>query len=133
METLPDQIAPVPGMPEVLEELACRRLALSLVSGYPRQWLMPALERAGLAHRFPEDQVWAAAECGGFPQVLDLLLERSRIMPGRSLWVDHHSLRTTAALRRGIDAAVFVHARQFYRDLGLWGLVPFPGASAAPA
>jgi beta-phosphoglucomutase-like phosphatase (HAD superfamily) len=127
-EKMLEQIAPIGGMPEVLEELACRRYTLSLASGYPRRWLMPALERCGLASTFPGDQVWIAAELGGFPALLDALLGRGRIVPGRSLWVDDHSLRTTAALRCGIDAAVFVHARQFYRDLGLWGLVPFPGA-----
>jgi beta-phosphoglucomutase-like phosphatase (HAD superfamily) len=58
METLPGQIVPIAGMPEVLEELACRRLALSLVSGYPRQWLSPAMERCGLAREFPEGQTW---------------------------------------------------------------------------
>jgi phosphoglycolate phosphatase-like HAD superfamily hydrolase len=125
MERLSEQIAPIAGMPEVLEELACRRVALSLVSAWPRQWLTPALKRCGLGPLFPEEQTWAAAGWGGFPQVLDALVESARIAPGRSLWVDAHSLRTTAALRRGIDAAVFVHARQFHRDLGLWGLVPF--------
>jgi hypothetical protein len=113
-------------MPEVLEELACRRLTLSLVSGVPRQWLIPALRRSGLSRWLTEEETWIAAEHGGFPQILDALLERGRIVPGRALWVDHHSLRTTAALRRGIDAAVFFHAHQFHRDLGLWGLVPFP-------
>jgi phosphoglycolate phosphatase-like HAD superfamily hydrolase len=131
MEKLPAQIAPIPGMPEVLEELACRRNALSLASGYPRGWLMPALERTGLTRWFAQDQVWVAPEEGGFPALLDALLRRGQIVSGRSLWVDDHSLRTTVALRRGIDAAVFVHARQFYRDLGLWGLVPLPGAGSA--
>jgi hypothetical protein len=122
MEKLPERIAPIARMPEVLEELDGLRTSLSLASGYPRQWLIPALERCDLARWFSPDQVWIAAEWGGFPRLLDALLERGRIVSGRSLWVDHHSLRTTAALRRGIDAAVFVHTRQFYRDLGLWGL-----------
>ena len=126
MESLPEQIAPIPGMADVLEELACRRITLSLASGMPRQWLLPAMQRSELSRWFPEDQVWIAADWGGFPALLDALLEGGRIVSGRSLWVDHHSLRTTTALRRGIDAAVFVHARQFHRDLGLWGLVPFP-------
>jgi len=130
-EKMLGQIVPIPGMPEVLEELACRRYTLSLASGYPRPWLRPALERCGLARTFPEDQVWVAAELGGFPALLDALLGRGRIVSGRSLWVDDHSLRTTAALQRGIDAAVFVHARQFHRDLGLWGLVPLPGARSS--
>ena len=131
MEKLPEQIAPIPGMPEVLEELTCRRLALSLASGVPRQWLISALQRSGLARWLPEDQVWIAADWGGFPPLLDALLERGQVVPGRSLWVDDHSLRTSEALRRRVDSAVFVHPRQFTRDLGLWGLVPFAGASLA--
>jgi hypothetical protein len=124
-EKILEQIAPVSGMPEVLEELVCRRYTLSLASGAPRRWLIPALRRCGLERLFPEEQVWVAADWGGFPALLDSLLERGRIAPGRSLWVDHHSLRTTAALQRSVDAAVFVQSRQFHRDLGLWGLVPF--------
>ena len=124
LEALPEQIVPIAGMPEVLEELVRRGLSLSLVSAYPRQWLIPALKSGGLEQLFPEQQVWPASEWGGFPQLLDALIESDRITPGRSMWVDHHSLRTKAALARGVDAAVFVHIRQFYRDLGLWGLVP---------
>jgi hypothetical protein len=124
MEKLPTEIAPIPGMPEILEELACRCNALSLVSDYPREWLMPTLARTGLARWFAQDQVWIAAEEGGSPALLEALVRGGQIVPGRSLWVDHHSLRTSEALRRGVDAAVFVHPRQFYRDLGLWGLVP---------
>jgi phosphoglycolate phosphatase-like HAD superfamily hydrolase len=123
MDSLPSHIAPIPGMPEILEDLACRRLTLSLASDIPRPWLMPALERTGLARWFAADQVWVAAEEGGFPALLDALLRNGQIAPGRSLWVDHHSLRTSEALRRGVDAAVFVHPRQFHRDLGLWQLV----------
>lgn len=130
-ERLPAQIAAIPGMAEVFEELACRRLALSLVSDYPRQWLIPALELTGLTRWFAQDRVWIAGEEGGFPALLDPLLRTGRLEAGRSLWVDHHSLRMSEVLRRGLDAAVFVHARQFYRDLGLWGLVPFPSTSPA--
>jgi hypothetical protein len=123
MEKLPAQIAPIPGMADIFEDLACRRLALSLISDYPRRWLIPALERSGLTRWFGQDQVWVAAEEGGFPALLDPLLQSGRLAAGRSLWVDHHSLRMSEVLRRGLDAAVFVHPRQFYRDLGLWGLV----------
>jgi FMN phosphatase YigB (HAD superfamily) len=128
LERLPTRIALIPGMPEILEELACRGRTLSLVSDVPRRWLLPALEREGLTRWFAHDQVWFAAEEGGFPALLDALLQRGQVIPGQSLWVDDHSLRTAEALRRGVDAAVFVRPRQFYRDLGLWGLVPFPGA-----
>jgi hypothetical protein len=130
LEKLPEHVAPIHGMPEVVSELS-RKYQLSLASDYPCRWLAPALERAGLSQWFSLDQAWIVAEGGGFPRVLDALLEQGKIHPGRTLWVDVHSLRTSAALRRGIDAAVFVHARQFYRDLGLWGLVPFPGAVPA--
>jgi hypothetical protein len=124
MEKLPAQVQPISGMAEVFEGLACRRLTLSLVSDYPRRWLIPALERTGLARWFAQDQVWMAAEEGGFPALLEALVLSGRMKPGHSLWVDHHSLRTSEALRCGVDAAVFVHSGQLYRDLGLWGLVP---------
>ncbi len=125
---LPEHITAVAGMPEVIAGLAGRS-ALSLASDYPRRWLEPALERAGLARLFGGERAWIVAEWGGFPRALEAWIEAGRIAPGRALWVDHHSLRTSAALRRGVDAAVFVHARQFYRDLGLWGLVPSGGGS----
>jgi hypothetical protein len=133
MERLPAQIAPIPGMAEVYEELACRRLALSLVSDYPHQWLFPVLERTSLARWFAQDQVWMSAEEGGFPALLDPLLRSGQVKPRRSLWVDHHSLRTSEVLRRGLDAAVFVHPRQFYRDLGLWGLVSARSSPTPPS
>lgn len=129
-QALPEHIAPIEGMPEVIAGLA-ERNALSLASDYPRRWLAPALERAGLARWFGDEQIWIVAEWGGFGHGLGAWIEAGLIAPGRTLWVDHHSLRTSAALRRGVDAAVFVHARQFYRDLGLWGLAPSGGGPTA--
>jgi beta-phosphoglucomutase-like phosphatase (HAD superfamily) len=128
IEQLPARIDAIPGMPELLDDLSCRHIRLSLVAGIPRLWLSPALQRTGLAQWFAQDEVWTAADDGGFPAVLEALLRRGQIVPGRSLWVDDSSLRTSEALRRGVDAAVFVRPRQLYRDLGLWGLVPFQGA-----
>jgi hypothetical protein len=128
IEQLPARIDAIPGMPELLDGLTCRRIRLSLVADIPPRWLSPALQHTGLARWFSQDQVWPAAGEGGFPAVLETLLRRGEIVPGRSLWVDDNSLRTSEALRRGVDAAVFVRPRQLYRDLGLWGLVPFQGA-----
>ncbi len=46
------------------------------------------------------------------------------IVPGQTLWVDAHSPRTSAALRKGIDAAIFEDAWRLRRDLGMWDLLP---------
>jgi len=43
---------------------------------------------------------------------------------GNSVLVDWNPLRTKAALNAGLDAAIFEDTNRFYRDLGLWGIVP---------
>ena len=63
---------------------------------------------------------------GGFSGLLDTLIAHRVISPGHTLWVDHHSPRTSEALRKGVDAAIFVDARRLRRDLALWLLMPLP-------
>ena len=66
------------------------------------------------------------ADLGGFAGVLDVLIAAEAILPGHTLWVDAHSPRTSAALRKGVDAAIFVDTRRLRRDLALWRLMPLP-------
>ncbi len=110
-------------MPALLSDpaLTCE---LCLVSDYPAEWLLPALTRGGLARIFPACKIAYVADLGGFSGLLDALVERGVIMPGQTLWVDAHSPHTSAALRKGIDAAIFEDAWRLRRDLGMWGLLP---------
>ena len=122
-ERLADELTPLAGMPALLLDpaLTCE---LRLVSDYPAEWLLPALAWSGLARIFPAGEIAYVADLGGFPVMFDALVERRVIVPGQTLWVDAHSPRTSAALRKGIDAAIFEDARRLRRDLGMWRLLP---------
>lgn len=122
-ERLASELAPLEGMPALLSDgaLTCE---LRLVSDYPAEWLLPALTRGGLERIFPPSEIAYVADFGGFPGLFDALVERGLSVPGQTLWVDGHSPRTSAALRKGIDAAIFEDARRLARDLGMWGLLP---------
>ena len=123
LERLASELAPLEGMPALLSDpaLTCE---LRLVSDYPAEWLLPALARGGLARIFPASEIAYVADFWGFSGLFDALVKRGVIVPGQTLWVDAHSPRTSAALRKGIDAAIFEDAWRLRRDLGMWGLLP---------
>ena len=124
-EKLTNELSPQPGMPALLSDpaLVCE---MRLTSDYPAVWLLPALARSGLAHCFPADEISYVADLRGFTGVLDALIATGVVMPGHTLWVDYHSPRTSEALRKGVDATIFVDARRLRRDLALWRLMPLP-------
>ena len=120
---IPGRVEPLPGMPELVRELA-RNYEVFLVSDYPRQWLQPALQRIGFIQQ--SASIFFVSKLGTsdeYADLVEMLVESSVIVPGSSLWVDQNPARTAVAIRRGIDASIFVDARRLYRDLGLWGLV----------
>lgn len=109
------------------------RVNLGLVSDYPNEWIRPILDRTGLSVYFPNGPDLVVGDLGPDSDnatLFSALIERNILTPGSSMWVDRNSLRCMAAIRQGVDAGIFVDARRFYRDLGLWSLVPFSkGAS----
>jgi hypothetical protein len=115
----------LPGMPDLIAEMA-QTCEVRLVSDYPAVWLLPALARSGLAHCFSAAGISYVADLGGFAGILDALVTIGVISPGHTLWVDAHSPRTSEALRKGVDANIFVDARRLRRDLALWRLMPLP-------
>jgi hypothetical protein len=110
-------------MPEMIRELAGTS-EISLASDYPREWLIPSLSRSGLTPYCHEHAIVYTAGLGGYTGLFERLVAAGAIIPGHTMWVDFHSRRTSEALSKGIDAAIFVDARRLRRDLGLWGLVP---------
>jgi len=124
-EKLANELPPQPGMPSLLTDptLACE---MRLTSDYPAVWLLPALARSGLAGAFSAAEISYVADSGGFSGLFENLIAHRVISPGRTLWVDYHSPRTSEALRKGVDAAIFVDARRLRRDLALWRLMPLP-------
>ncbi len=124
-ERLAERLVAQPGMPDLIAKLA-EALEVRLVSDYPPGWLLPALARSELARCFPAAEIAYTMDLGGLAGLFDALVADRVLLPGQAIWVDAHSARTSAALRRGIDAAIFVDARRLRRDLGLWRLLPFP-------
>jgi hypothetical protein len=124
-EKLTDDLSPQPGMQSLLTDptLVCE---MHLTSDYPAVWLLPALARSGLAGVFSAAEISYVADLGGFAGLFDNLIAHRLISPGHTLWIDYHSPRTSAALRQGVDAAIFVDARRLRRDLALWRLMPLP-------
>jgi hypothetical protein len=121
-----EKVAPRSNVPSLLADLAAR-VDLQLVCDYPRAWWEPAAARHELDQFFSGEAIFYAAEQGLPPDYrayFEALVSAGVIRRGRSLWVDHHSPRTSAAIRGGVHAAIFVDAERFRRDLGLWGLLP---------
>jgi FMN phosphatase YigB (HAD superfamily) len=121
-----ERVTFLPGVVTVLTELA-EGIALSLVSDYARQWIFPFFNRSGLDTFFNGSNTFFLDEHkapAAYPALFSYLVKDDVLRPGYSLWVDYNSSRTSAAIRHGIDAALFIDAKRFYRDLGLWSLVP---------
>ncbi len=110
------------GLEDLLAELA-QSVRLGLVSDYPQPWLETILARSGLSRLFGAANICYTAAWPG-SDLFKALAAAGVIRPGHTLLVDHDSRRATAAIRRGIDAALYVDARRLRRDLGLWRLVP---------
>lgn len=124
--TVAERLAPTPDVAGVLAGLA-DKATLSLVSDYPRQWLSPAISRSSLDGVFDESNIFFLDEHKAptaYPLFFAFLVKEGVLRPGSSLWIDYNSKRTSAALRQGIDAAVFVDAQRLNRELGHWSLVP---------
>lgn len=120
-----EDTALLPGMRPLIKELSSS-LDLGLVSDYPGEWVTPIIDRSGLRNSFQggiHQLVGALRAEYDYTTLFRSLVERNVLKPGSTMWVDHNALRCMAAIRQGIDAGIFVDARRFYRDLGLWGLI----------
>ncbi len=113
-----------PGMAKVLDALQ-HRFELWLVSNSPSQQAAAVISKNSLSHWFADEAVYSVPDhIVGHQSMLQSLVEAGVIIPGKSLWIDHHPIRTMLAVRQGIDASVFVDSERLYRDLWLWGIVP---------
>jgi len=121
-----DHVGLLPGMLFSIAGLS-KEYNIGFVSDYPRQWQLPIIERTGLLTYFTEEDMVVLAEHDipdTYHSLFKFLVCANFIVPGSSLWVDHNSLRTSVAIRQGIDTIHFVDAERLHRDLGLWELEP---------
>ena len=123
--TSPDDVYQIqPGITKVLDALY-HRFELWMVAKFPSQPVIELISKNSLAHWFEDGAVYSLPERNmGHMAMLQSLVEAGAIIPGKSLWIDCHPVRTMLAVRHGIDATIFVDSHRLYRDLWLWGMVP---------
>ena len=97
-----------------------------LVSDYPRPWLEEAACKTPIFECFSPDDVLYTAELGlgnDVSSLFDVLSSKSYLHPDANMWVDAYPLRTSEAVRRGIDAIIYVEERRLRRELKLRNLL----------
>ena len=125
MRAIPEHTRLVPGMKALIGELA-EKCMTCLVSDYPRRWLKGIREDTGLSSLLTDDRTMILAEAdtpGTYPELFQIIMQRFEIRPGRALWIDHSSPRTSWAIRQGIDAIVFVDEGRLRRELKMRNLM----------
>jgi len=111
-------------MQPVLELLA-KEFELVLFLDYPNAWGNPLLQDKSFFQYFQQIvPVDFAGTNESYDMLFDNLISEGFMEQGNSVLVDWNPLRTKAALNAGLDAAIFEDTNRFYRDLGLWGIVP---------
>ena len=97
---------------------------LWLVSTLSPQKVAKLISKNSLSKWFDDENVYFLPEHVADHQLLLIsLVEEGVIYPGKSLWIDHHPIRTMLAVRQEIDASIFVDAERLHRDLELWGII----------
>lgn len=101
---------------------------VTLFSDYPRVWLQTIQKDSAITDHFtPQNVVYSAELRLNDPlnSVFEKLMAKGFIKPGASLWVDAYPMRTSAAIRQGIDAIIYVDERRLRRELILRELLTY--------
>ena len=117
---------PVDGIIAVLKELRNGN-SLSLFSQLPRGLFTALSARSGLNELFSDSDIYFTSEMNlenTTTDVVNHLMAGKCLIPGKSVLVDADSRRTSAAIRAGMDAIIFVDARRLRREIALRGLLP---------
>lgn len=91
-----------------------------LLSNYPPEWLAALDQRTGVCAHF--DRVLPLQGMGcedDRAAVFSRLYTAGELAAGTSLLVDANPFRTTMAIRRGVDAIIYVDERRLRRELRL--------------
>ncbi|NPV87617.1 MAG: hypothetical protein HPY45_16590 [Anaerolineae bacterium] len=112
---------------QVADALRKRGYTLYLVSEYPPEWLEQiASHVAALRLLFSSNRLVFTSSLklkDIYGDIFSVLRSNGQIVPGKTLWIDAHPWRTSAAIRRGIDAIIYVDSRRLRRELALRQLV----------
>ena len=121
-----NRIELTPGLFDIVAALS-REHHLYLLSDYPRQWLQPAVMRLGLARYFPDQNIvmmdtYSLVELSS--DLFGRLASPRSLVPDNGLLVDGDPPRAMAALRAGIQTAIFVDAPRLKREFTLLEMLP---------
>ena len=120
-----DKLTLTTGMIPILKSLSHSQ-NLQLIMDYPSDWHPKINNRIELNAFFSEENTFSIERGKTFDSYaaqMEFLINSGFLHPGNSLLIDYHSLRSSAAIRSGLDAAIFVAPDRLHRDLSsLWGL-----------
>jgi len=125
-EMIVDNAPPILGIMDVLKELGEKK-SLFMFSQYPPEMYDRIKTRLGLDKLIPEKNVFFTSGSGVQnlkSGIIERLIFNKWITPGKSIFIDNDSRRTSAAIRAGIDAIIFVDSRRLRREIALRGLLP---------
>lgn len=125
-EKVVNNLEPIDGTLKVLTELK-KENTLSFFSQLPRELFGLVKNHFGLQDLFADSDIFFTNEMNlknTTADVVDRLMAGKHLNPGKSMLVDADSRRTTAAMRAGVDAIIFVDARRLRREIALRGLLP---------
>jgi FMN phosphatase YigB (HAD superfamily) len=111
------------GALSVADELR-RRSQVVLLSDYPPDWLAAIDRRSGICAHF--DRVLPLQGMGcedDRAAIFSRLCTADELTAGTSLLVDANPFRTALAIRRGVDAVIYVDERRLRRELRLRSLI----------
>lgn len=125
-EKVGNSLEPIDGTLKVLTELK-KENTLSLFSQLPRELFASVKKHFGLQDLFADSDIFFTNEMNlknTTADVVNYLIAGKCLNPGKSVVVDADSRRTSAAIRAGMDAIIFVDARRLRREIALRGLLP---------
>lgn len=117
----------LPGVEALLEEAAGEEMRCAVVSSSPASWVIPHLERLGLAHRFEvvvcrDDVDGDRARTKPAPDLYLVALERLRVAPEEAVALEDSPQGVVAANAAGLRCVAV--------PCGLTSGLAFPGAAA---
>ncbi len=116
-------LGPMPGMVEVVSELADADVALYGLTNMPAEVWDPLHERFPFFHRL-HDTIVSGREgvVKPDPKIFEILVDRFGLDPPRTVFIDDIELNVAAARAAGLNAIRFVGADKLRRDLAAMGL-----------
>jgi hypothetical protein len=123
-----DRVKVVPGVNEVLQELA-QDYSIYIFSQLPTDIYGRIIQKLGLGSPDMDKTIFSnqLSLSGWDDAVFKKMALGEQKLTDACMWVDADSHMTSAAIRAGIHAIIFVDSRRLRREIALRGLLPLLG------